>query len=852
MQSLKSSTSHRNFAGLSLALFSLLFSAMAFPASRHHLHGTIALSASTYAVAQAAGTVTITVARSAGTSGAVTVNYSTANGSAAAGTNYTAASGTLAWAAGDAANKTFAVPINTTSPFTGIKTFSIALSSPSGRATLGSPSTAQVSITASAVASSGTLSLGAASYSVAAANGALPISVNRTGGSGGAVTVAYATTNGTAVAGLDYTAATGTLSWASGDSAAKTVNVPISTTVSQSKSFNLAIASATGGAQLGAPASAAITIVPTAAANHGALGLTGAAYGVNQATGTAQITVARSGGSSGAVSVAYATANGTAIAGTNYTAASGTLAWAAGDAANKTFAVPISTAPFSGTKAFTVTLSAAAGGATVGPTSTATVTIAGAGTVSPSSAQIVINAMSDVAPITANQLGTNMGAWFDETQGGDTAAITATGAHLVRWPGGSNSDAYNWQNQNGFCNGMYMNPASTFDNFMNDVAIPGGFEVAITVNYGSNPPACNAGGDPKLAAAWVAYSKSKGYNVHHWTVGNEVFGGWEYDLHSVPNDPTTYANAMSGANGYYQLMKNADSTAQIGVVVNGVPADNPAWDPTVLSKAPYDFVELHWYAQQPGQESDSYLLKQAPSDLRTGIAALRAELQAAGKSASTPILLGEFNSVAYNQGKQTMSIVNALFAGMVFGEILNNNVQMATWWFGYGGGCNGGGNNSSSLYGWQDFGGYDQVSSDWMDCSPSGGLNWPEIPAGVVLPTGYAEKLVSQFAVPGGTMLTTTVATSLPNVRAYGATNGTGYSVMIFNLDQNAATSATVGVSNTNSTSFNATTMTYGKAQYDNSKNNVWTAPVSQSLGAVNGAVTLSLPPWSMTVLKLN
>jgi len=53
--------------------------------------------------------------------------------------------------------------------------------------------------------------------------------------------------------------------------------------------------------------------------------------------------------------------------------------------------------------------------------------------------------------------------------------------------------------------------------------------------------------------------------------GNEVYGGWEYDLHAQKNDPGTYAAAVAGSNGYYQLMKNADSTAQVGVVVEGMP-----------------------------------------------------------------------------------------------------------------------------------------------------------------------------------------------------------------------------------------------------------------------------------------
>ena len=90
------------------------------------------------------------------------------------------------------------------------------------------------------------------------------------------------------------------------------------------------------------------------------------------------MTVNRTGGSRGAVSVAYATSNGTAIAGTDFTAAAGTLQWASGDATSKSFSVAISNAsPYTGSKAFTVALSGETGGATLSSPSSATVTITG-------------------------------------------------------------------------------------------------------------------------------------------------------------------------------------------------------------------------------------------------------------------------------------------------------------------------------------------------------------------------------------------------------------------------------------------------------------------------------------------
>jgi Calx-beta domain len=74
---------------------------------------------------------------------------------------------------------------------------------------------------------------------------------------------------------------------------------------------------------------------------------------------TADIVVKRTGGSTGPASVAFATQNGSALAGTDFTATSGTLAWADGDSAPRTVSVPLLHPPGPGpAKTFSVTLSA--------------------------------------------------------------------------------------------------------------------------------------------------------------------------------------------------------------------------------------------------------------------------------------------------------------------------------------------------------------------------------------------------------------------------------------------------------------------------------------------------------------
>lgn len=470
-------------------------------------------------------------------------------------------------------------------------------------------------------------------------------------------------------------------------------------------------------------------------------------------------------------------------------------------------------------------------------------------------ADVTVDASRFLARITRDDIGLDLGHWADITVPGFQARLGQVSPRIVRWPGGSAGDTYHWQTHT-TCNGARKpvptwHPNARFDNFMKDVVIPGRYDVAITVDYGSNA-SCTGGGDPAEAVAWMMYAKRKGYDryIKYWTVGNEEFGNWEYDLHAKVHDPATYAAAMSGPNGYYAQMKRADPGAEVGVLAG---ADDlfSAWDRTVLPNAPYDFVEVHSYPQQPGHESDDYLLRQAPAVVSDEIAYMRRELAAAGRP-NTPIMLGEFNSVTFNPGKQSMSIVNALFTGMDFGEVLQQGLESAIWEFGAGGNQTCGNNNSPDLYGWQNFGGYDVVAVitqySWNYC------NGPMIvPEGTVLPSGNAFSLVARFAATGQQMLAVTVDPSQPDVRAYAATRPLGgYALMLFNLSESAAHVVTVSVANTPLQSFHASLLTYDKALYDESKRNVWPGPVRLDLGHVGSAAAVPLPPWSMSVLELS
>jgi hypothetical protein len=460
--------------------------------------------------------------------------------------------------------------------------------------------------------------------------------------------------------------------------------------------------------------------------------------------------------------------------------------------------------------------------------------------VTPVSTSVTVNQSSTGPAVTDHLLGMNMAAWYDPTTAGVLTAFQNAGIKVIRWPGGSWSDDYHWAT-NAMC-GNTPNGNATFTNFVGDLVTPGSFDVSLTANYGTNST-CDGPGQPSEAAAWITKAKSINAHVTYMTVGNEEYGSWEDDMHTAKNDPTTYAAAVGTAStpaGYYAMIKAADSSVSVGVDVN--PGNSPAWDPIVLGNASYDFVEYHFYPQGPGNESDTYLVQQAAQDLTKALNTIKTELTTAGKP-NTPIYVGEMGSVYSNPGKQSMSITQGLFAGQVLGEMMNAGVARATWWIGFGN-CNGAaGNLSSSLYGWQNFGGYNIFADGPTDtgCAGAG-------PLGTMSPTARAFQLFSKVAVAGESVLSANVSGDTTNVRAYSATNSGGTALVLFNLSQSVSEPVVVSLSSQSSSS-DVSVETYSKALYDQSQNNVWAAPTTTDLGAQTLPLSITLDPWSMNVI---
>lgn len=176
------------------------------------------LDAVEYYATEGGPAVVIKVTRS-DSLGAVSVSYATADGSATAGSDYGARSGTISWASGDASPKSFTVSMVNDKLYEVAEKFKVSLSSPVG-AVLGR-SSAMVYLDDNDTG----LSFSQSAYTVGE-GGAAGITVYRNGGLSAKVTVKYATADISAKAGTDYTARSGTLTWGSGDGKPKVIPVP--------------------------------------------------------------------------------------------------------------------------------------------------------------------------------------------------------------------------------------------------------------------------------------------------------------------------------------------------------------------------------------------------------------------------------------------------------------------------------------------------------------------------------------------------------------------------------------------------------------------------------------------------
>ena len=178
----------------------------------------------TQSTLETAANTTLNVPVNKSGNNALTVNYEVIQGSADS-SDVTLASGELAWGLAETGTKNIELNIEANADDEPSELFFVRLFNPQGGGLV--PGLGSNMVKIQGVAQVGKAELSTTAISVLETNGQVDVEVTRQGGSESELNVNYALESDTAVAGEDFEALTGTLSWQEGDTSARTISVTL-------------------------------------------------------------------------------------------------------------------------------------------------------------------------------------------------------------------------------------------------------------------------------------------------------------------------------------------------------------------------------------------------------------------------------------------------------------------------------------------------------------------------------------------------------------------------------------------------------------------------------------------------
>ena len=299
--------------------------------------GSVEFRASEFDVLEDVGSFPVKVVRTGGTRGTLTVNYSTGAGTATAGSDYTPASGTLTFADGET-EKTFSISIADDGVTEPEETVRLTLSGTPEVESLGAKALSTIHIFDSNTPLE--LYIGPDDVDIIEGNvghktAFMPVTLSAA--TSRTVTVDFATRDDLGMPGVDFLPVSGTLTFAPGE---QFKSIPITIISDTMDEFNELI-----GIDISNPVNATI-IFPEAFVRvldddaPPSLSVTDVSVAESAAGSKAVFTVHLSSASGKGATATYATADGTATAGSDYTATSGVLNFSPGETL-KTVEVPI-------------------------------------------------------------------------------------------------------------------------------------------------------------------------------------------------------------------------------------------------------------------------------------------------------------------------------------------------------------------------------------------------------------------------------------------------------------------------------------------------------------------------------
>ena len=299
-----------------------------------------------------------------------------------------------------------------------------------------------------------------------------------------------------------------------------------------------------------------------------------------------------------------------------------------------------------------------------------------------------------------------------------TNQVASLSPNIIRFPGGSLSDVYFWNQSSAAPADApaqlldYTGAASAADYWFGEN--PGTWTMTvddyytalqqtkstglITVNYGyarygtsAHPVQAAA----HLAADWVRYDKGR---TKYWEVGNEIYGNWEagYRINTAANqdgqpqiqDGTTYGTHFKV---FVDSMRAAaaevgNTGIKIGIVIDGANDQNESgqvsnWNNSVFKAAgnTADFFVVHNYYTPYDQNSTVATILGTPVPGTSQMMAwIKSSASAAGVT-QVPVAMDEWNIQATGSSQQVSNIAG-VDAVMTLGEVLKNQISMASRW----------------------------------------------------------------------------------------------------------------------------------------------------------------------------
>ncbi len=418
---------------------------------------------------------------------------------------------------------------------------------------------------------------------------------------------------------------------------------------------------------------------------------------------------------------------------------------------------------------------------------------------------VTVDATDIITKIPLSEFGHNA-VWWMGPVAGDTRfiePITNLHPHIIRFPGGSASDAYFWNAEQG------VNPAGAPTMFTKDDGTkePAGFSYGktnynwqcnldnyyamllqtnnkgiITINYGfarygtgTNPVADAA----HLAADWVRYDNGR---TKLWEIGNENYGNWEWGYRiDVAANKDGQPEFLTGAlyaqhfKVFVDSMQKAATAIGSKIYIGAVTAEAPSpeswqtntrktWNagmmPGIDNKADF-FVVHNYFTPYNTNANADIILSSALSVPQTMMQYVTQTLQSYSAGIK-PIAMDEWNMFS-SGSKQQVSNTSGVFGLLIMGEVLKNKYGMSARW--------------DLLNGWSNGDDHGLFSNG---DEPGGIAKWSPRPSFYYL--YYLQKML------GDRLVSTTVAGS-GNVKAYASTYTSGQvNVTLLNTSSTAQT----------------------------------------------------------------